>query len=136
MRISDWSSDVCSSDLVDKRIHSLGLHSKLEAAKRAVTDKGAAVQRAQQRVDDSRTVAANDAAGLEAYCHEEDLPEDLPKPVFPMPIAIEDWEAWLASHQGKRALWSKASDTCITDRKFLRPLRPSDRNSVNKGKRW
>src|SRR3546814_20056875 len=116
MRISDWSSDVCSSDLVDKRIHSLGLHSKLEAAKRAVTDKGAAVQRAQQRVDDSRTVAANDAAGLEAYCHVEDLPEDLPKPVFPMPIEIEAWDSWLASHPRSEELsvGKKCVRTCRT----------------------
>src|SRR3546814_6828113 len=42
-----------------------------------------------------------------------------------MPIEIEDWEAWLASHQGKRALWSKASDTCIADRKFIGTLRTS-----------
>src|SRR3546814_20980666 len=47
MRISDWSSDVCSSDLAERRRHHAAGHP--EGAREAVCDAGAAAPRLHRR---------------------------------------------------------------------------------------
>lgn len=110
---------------VDKRIQSHGLFSKLEAAKKAVTVREAAVQQAKQRLDDARAEAARDAFELEEHCRGGQIPADLQLPRVPAPIEVAEWEAWRETHQIHREHWKIASDACVNDEKFLRTLRTS-----------
>src|SRR3546814_14409769 len=66
MRISDWSSDVCSSDLIDAQLAGVGDREQLRAAAAAGADQRADVSRA--RSDDA--VERRDDA-LEALCRAE-----------------------------------------------------------------
>src|SRR3546814_12250090 len=66
MRISDWSSDVCSSDLIPKRGEAIGIADPVEGsapdARAALDFFGAAVGRVAARCDDRRTVIVCKAA--------------------------------------------------------------------------
>lgn len=113
------------ADEVNKRIQSQGLYSKLEAANATLTLKQSAVQQARQRLDDTRTAAAEDAATLETFCNDGDIPADVVTPTFPIPADAARWEDWIATNQGKRVQWSTASDACVADKKFISTLRTS-----------
>lgn len=113
------------ADEVNRRIQSQGLYSKLEVAKKAVATNNETIQQAKQRVEDSRAAAAEDAAALEAYCNDGEVPADVVKPMFPLPEDIAKWGAWIAVHQDKRAQWVDASQACMADNKFIGTLRTS-----------
>lgn len=113
------------ADEVNRRIQSQGLYSKLELVKKAATAKDAAVQQAKQRVEDSRTAAVEDAASLEAYCNNGEVPVDVAMPTFPLPADIAEWGVWIAVDQDKRVQWVDASQACVADKKFIATLRTS-----------
>lgn len=110
---------------VSRRIQSQGLYNKLEATKKAVATKDAVVQQALQRVGDSQTAAAEDAAALEEYCNGGDVPADVPTPSLPLPADTSQWGPWIAAHQAMRAQWGSASEACVADKKFIGTLRTS-----------
>jgi energy-coupling factor transporter ATP-binding protein EcfA2 len=110
-------------DEVTRRIQSQGLSSKLEAAKRGVEAKDAAVNQAQQRLDDAVVAAAADAAALESYCGGGELPTDVALPALPAPPDTAQWGTWIASQQDKRIQWSRSSEACLTDKQFIGTLR-------------
>jgi hypothetical protein len=120
---------------VDRRLQSHGLYKKLEAGKKTAAAKDVAVQQAQQRLDDSRIAAAEDAAALEAYCRSGEVPVDVAIPSLPPPADIAEWVAWIASNQDRRVRWAHASAACVSDKKFIGTLRSSlDALSSNEGK--
>lgn len=110
---------------VNRRIQSQGLHSDLEAAKRTVEVKNAAVQQAKQRVADSEAAAAADAAALEVYCNGAEVPTDVVTPTLPLPADITAWGTWIAANQDKRTHLAGASEACVDDKKFIGTLRTS-----------
>lgn len=113
------------ADEINRRIQSQGLYSKLEVAKKAVATNDAVIQQAKQRVEDLRTAAAEDAAALEAYCNDGEVPADMVTPTFPLPADIAEWGAWIAFHKDKRAQWVDGSQACVADNKFIGTLRTS-----------
>ncbi len=110
---------------VTRRIESEGQHNKLEAAKQALAGSSRAVEQAQQRVDDARAEAANDAAAFEAYCTSADDPADIPVPALPLAADIEQWDGWIVAHQDTRDQWARTAEACVADKKFVGALRTS-----------
>ena len=113
------------ADEVDRRIQSQGLYSKLEVVKGSVAAKESAIQQAQQRVNDAQTAACEDAAALDACCIGGEIPADVTKPASPAPTDFADLEAWLVANEDKRVQWSRASEACVSDKKFIGTLRTS-----------
>lgn len=113
------------ADEVNRRIQSQGLHSKLEAAKKVLTAKDAAVQHAQQRLDDALSASVDAAAALAKYCNGAEVPPDVAVPAFPIPAETMEWAKWIADHQHQRSHWASASSACVADKKFTGALRAS-----------
>lgn len=113
------------ADEVNRRIQSQGLYNKLEAARTTLAAKDAAVQQAQQGVDDALRAAADDAAAFASYCNGAKLPADAATPAGPVPADMADWVTWIAAHQDQRSQWVNASDACVADKRFIGTLRTS-----------
>lgn len=110
---------------VNRRIQSQGNYVKLETAKKLLATKEAAVRQAQQREDDARKAAADDADAFNSYCSGTELPTDVTTPTESVPADLADWKTWIAGHQDQRSKWVSASEACVADKKFIGTLRTS-----------
>lgn len=109
---------------VDRRLQEQGLLGQLQSARGEEEAKRAALEHAQQRVNDARAAAKDDADAFEGYRASGEIPQDMALPDTP-PSELADWEAWITVHQDKRTAWIEASASCIDERKFLNTLRTS-----------
>lgn len=113
---------------VNRRIEAQGLHSKLDAAKKAVAAQQGAVQAATQRLEDFKKDAAKDFAALES-CRANGIGlAELELPAFPVPTQPEQWAGWIDGNKDKRDEWKRASDACVDAKKFVETLRLSLKN--------
>ncbi len=110
---------------VNRRIESQGLHAKLDAARKSVSDHEAAAQKESQRLDDFLKSAENDFSSLKSCCESGKELATLSLPAFPAPSEPEKWADWINENQGNRDSWQQAADACVDSKKFVETLRSS-----------
>ena len=110
---------------VNRRIESQGLHAKLDAARKSVSDHEAATQKEIQRLDDFLKSAENDFSLLKSCCESGKELAMLSLPAFPAPSEPEKWAGWINENQGNRDNWQRAADACVDSKKFVETLRRS-----------
>ena len=110
---------------VNRRIESQGLHTKLDAARKSVSDHEAAAQKESQRLDDFLKSAENDFSSLKSCCESGKELATLSLPAFPVPSEPEKWADWINENQGNRDSWQQAADACVDSKKFVETLRRS-----------
>lgn len=110
---------------VNRRIESQGLHTKLDAARKSVSDHEAAAQKESQRLDDFLKSAENDFSSLKSCCESGKELATLSLPAFPAPSEPEKWADWINENQGNRDSWQQAADACVDSKKFVETLRRS-----------
>lgn len=110
---------------VNRRIESQGLHAKLDASRKSVSDHEAAAQKESQRLDDFLKSAENDFSSLKSRCESGKELATLSLPAFPAPSEPEKWADWINENQGNRDSWQQAADACVDSKKFVETLRSS-----------
>ncbi|MDP9499712.1 AAA family ATPase [Bisgaard Taxon 45] len=110
---------------VNKRIELNGLWSQLNIAQQSVLKNENLVKGQQQRLDDFLKDIKDSFNQLEGYCLNTLEIQDLDLPSFPIPENPNEWQSWIAEHQGKKDVWRQESDKCVDNKNFIETLRRS-----------
>lgn len=110
---------------VTERIESQATANRLKEARRVLSNKERQLEQHEQRLDELKNKARQDAETFTTSAKNESLPAGISLPSIPYPEKIEDWESWLADSAELIEQWRGTSDECADSKRFIESLKGS-----------
>lgn len=112
-------------DKVTSRIESQAVANQLKAAKANLVVKQNALSRQEEKLEELKANATEDADKLVQASQNKNLPTDIELSSLPYPTELADWENWLSNSTALLEKWRSISDSCAESKRFTNTLKDS-----------